>query len=202
MKLNIGIDIDGTINNAAECNIKNGIKFCKERNIPINPDITKVDVGDIFGWTKKQRQEFLDIYFPWNIKNCGVLDGAVEAIRKLYNLSHKIYIITARDNTYQKNYRYTGEVMAKDTCEWFYKYGIPFYDIIFKCSNIKDQVCEDYNIDLFIDDDPSNIIQISKRGIPVIIYPQVYNKHLKGTPNTYYAKNWFDILAFITNIPL
>ena len=200
MKLNIGIDIDGTINNATECNIINGIKFCKERNIPSNPDITKTDIGDMFGWTKNQRKEFLDIYFPWNVKNCGVNSGATEVIQKLYNLGHKIYIITARDENYNQNY--LGTEMVKDTYKWFHKHRIPFHEIIFNCNNIKDQVCEKYNIDLFIDDEPGNIIQISEKGFPVIIYPQPYNKHLKNTQNTYYAKNWIDILAFITNIPL
>ena len=196
--IRIGIDIDSTINKAHFFDIIHGREFCKDMNFQADENLNKCKVKEMFGFTDKLYNKYMERYFPWNCKYNEVEVGAAEAIRILRRNGNQINIITARDENYFNEHQwYTGKMMVHDTKEWFARNQIP-YDNIFFCPD-KLKICKENEIDVMVDDDPENIIELSTNGIPVIIAGQSYNEYLAGEPNVWYCRNWVEILDILTN---
>lgn len=196
--IRIGIDIDSTINKAHFFDIIHGREFCKDMNFQADENLNKCKVKEMFGFTDKLYNKYMERYFPWNCKYNEVEVGAAEAIRILRRNGNQINIITARDENYFNEHQwYTGKMMVHDTKEWFARNQIP-YDNIFFCPD-KLKICKENEIDVMVDDDPENIIELSTNGIPVIVAGQSYNEYLAGEPNVWYCRNWVEILDILTN---
>lgn len=86
--------------------------------------------------------------------------GAVEAINKLKEEGHEIYIITARDNEFHE-YPY---MLSKN---WLDNNNIE-YDKLIVNARGKASVCKNEKIDIFIDDQLNNCLEVSKEGIKTI----------------------------------
>lgn len=56
--MNIGIDIDGVINNLDEYHIVEGTKFCYENMLPFNFHINEYKLRNKFNWDRKMEQQF------------------------------------------------------------------------------------------------------------------------------------------------
>jgi len=182
--LNIGIDIDGCLNNHHK-NLYNYII----NNYNIKIDLFQYDniqlLLDKIGLknltelyknipTKIDIPEFLSSYF----------------VNKLYN-KHNVYILTARS--------YAG---ANETVQWLNKYNFNYKDIFFKCGN-KVDICYYKNIDYMIDDSPYNIYYLIKNNINTIVFSRPYNKKFcsdKFYDNIYIAKNWIEIYNYINSL--
>ena len=198
MNINIGIDIDATINDARKYEYEQVLKLCNQNHIDFNYDETKIKITDAFGLPPDLANEVNNRLFKSVVKQCPTKQFAPEVIRGLCNKGNKIFIITARDPDYIGNPLYNCEDVITDTYQWFSNNKIPYHDIIFKCHGIKDRICKENKIDVMIDDDPENIIKVSKSGIPVIIMGESYNKYLYGYPNTKYAHNWIDVMNYLS----
>lgn len=197
--LNIGVDIDSTINKAHYYDIIHGRKLCEEYGYHPDEKLDRCSVKEMFDLPQELYDEYMRRYFHWNVKNNEVKEGAAEALRFLHKMGHKIIIITARDDTYNKpNQPYTGDMMKQDTINWLNEHDIPYDDIIFNARD-KAEVCAENRISVMIDDDPKHIISCSEKTT-VIIAGESYNEYLIDHPNTLYSRNWIETVGLIETI--
>ena len=193
--MNIGIDIDSTINKAHYFDIIHGRDFCQKNGCYSSEELDQISVQKMFHMSDTRYQEYMDQYFKWNV-NFNVPElGAPENIRLLSHY-HIISIVTARDDKFKG--KYNGEMMKRDTMRWFDRYDIPVNQFYFG-SKDKAKVCKENDIDILIDDDPKHIISCADVGIPVIIFSQSYNEYLIHHPNTIYARNWYEVRKILTS---
>lgn len=188
--MRIAIDIDGTINQAHYYDILHGREFMEENNIFHGFDGTKQYPKDMYHMDQETYVAYMDKWFPWNVRECPLALNARETITDLHN-DFTIIIMTARDE-YREEGAYTGQMMKRDTIEYFIKNGIPYDEIYFSCKD-KYEACKKYNCDLLIDDSPKHIQECADNGIPVIIASHFYNSQYQGYPNTIVGNNWIDI---------
>ena len=188
--MRIGVDIDGTINQAHFYNIIHGRQFMDEHNKFCGFDGTKQYPKDMYHMDKNTYDQFMDKWFPWNVRNCPLEIGAKEALDALYD-DFDIIIITARDEHHHER-KYTGEMMKKDTLEYFKENEIKYDEIHFSCTD-KHLACKQYGCDILIDDSPKHIKECADNGIPVIVASHFYNSQYIGYPYTMYGVNWLDI---------
>lgn len=191
--MRIGIDIDGVLTEEKKYIIDYGTKFFIENNISYTINDDNFYGQEIFGVTKEQYKKFLNNYIFEYSKNVKVRPFASEIIKKLKK-AHEVFIITARDlTTYENKYQIKMQQIVK---KWLYDNDILYDEIIF--SKNKDIICEEKEIDIMIEDNPENIIAISKK-IPVICYNNIYNRKICNN-NVYRCFSWYDIYNKINNL--
>lgn len=192
--ITIGIDIDSTINKAHYYDIIHGREFCQQNKIDRGEYLNCLSIKEMFKLTDEEYRKYMEKFFPWNC-NYNIPELAAASVIRTLIKDHRIIIITARDENYSKT-SYTGEMMKKDTKNWFRKFNIPYNDIIFSCTD-KAKVCKENNVDIMIDDDPVHILSCADAGIHTIIMSQSYNEYIIGHINTMYARGWIDVYHLI-----
>lgn len=129
--------------------------------------------------------------------------GAVEAIKKLREEGHEIYIITARDNEFHED----PYMLSKN---WLDNNSIEYDKLIVNVRE-KAPLCKNEKIDIFIDDQLNNCLEVSKEGIKTIRfttdttgYENMVNQCIKydtdeswtyGLPREYlkkHAEDWYN----------
>lgn len=190
--MNIGIDIDGVLNDEHNYIIDNGIRFFNDKDIKYTLHTDIYDSKEVFDVTEEQWKEFWKQHIFDYSKNILIRPLASEVIKKLKEENNKIFIITARYyTTYKNEYQ---EQMQNLVKEWLDKNKVLYDEIIF--SEDKVDVCKKLKINLMIEDKPKNILSISRK-IPVICYHHKYNKNLYNK-NIIRCYNWFDIYEKIS----
>lgn len=111
-----------------------------------------------------------------------VLEGAVEALRAISDADIRIRIITHR--LFIKGHHQT---LAGDTVMWLERVGVPYWDLCF----MRDKA--EVMADIYIDDAPHNLEELSKTGKLVIAMDQPYNQGCPGVR----AYSWEDVKAII-----
>ena len=91
----IGIDIDGTINEAHKYDIIHGREFCMKYNFQPVEKFNNLSVKDMFGLPDDLYKKYMDDHFRWNVRCNHVRLGAAETIREWVRDGHIIKIITA-----------------------------------------------------------------------------------------------------------
>lgn len=192
--MRIGIDIDGVLNNVGQFELDHGAKFYVEKcgKHLENPNgkgsfniFAATDDEDIQFW---QKAIYDFVKYP-------ARDFASEVIKKLKNLGHEIYIVTAR--TSDLSYcDITPDKMKKIVVKWLKKYKIS-YDKIVWTTKEKVSFCKENHIDLMIDDSPKHINSLAK-FCKVICFDAPYNRHCTGE-NISRCYCWYDIYDKIIN---
>lgn len=111
--------------------------------------------------------------------------GVSEILWKFHAQGHFIRIVTAR--FLKPGDRYT---VMETTSKFLDAHDIPVDDIAFTARKVEVMA------DVYIDDSPSNIKNLTAAGRTVIIYHQEYNKDLEGLR----AYNWEDVERLINEI--
>lgn len=194
--MKIGIDIDNTLTEVQEelnkAAFEYAISLGKKINNYDNPIEDIKNDGDTyrkkFQFTYEELKYFLkDI--QENITNsANPRENAKEAIDKLKEKGHEIYIITARDSEFHDDpYK-----LSKD---WLDKNKI-YYDKLIVNAREKSSVCKNEKIDLFIDDQLNNCLSVQNAGIQTImITNEIYNyDEIKQ------LKNWNEIYNYINEM--
>lgn len=188
--MKIGIDVDGVLTNLEEYQIKYGKKYFGE-NTKI--DITKIDIEEMFGCTKEEREKFW-IKYIW--KYCITersKDNASVVLQKLAEEGHELYIITSRAHVMENNI--VGSLFRKMLFDWLKRENIPFKDITLcheKNSEVdKLNACKKYGIDVMIDDKKENVEELSKY-FKVLCFDATYNQECSGE-NIIRVNNWNQI---------
>ena len=163
----IGIDLDDTITDIRDSMHNEAFKYAQKNGLKIIDD-TKYLVGEKYGFTKQQLDEFFLNYRLNIVENAKIREDAKEILTKLLNLGYKIIIITARSFKYYSNpYEYTKN--------WLDLNQIPYTKIIVEGKD-KKEICKQENVSIFIDDMPSNCQEVSELdNVKVFIMDNVDN---------------------------
>ena len=191
--MNIGIDIDGVLLDLERFAIDYGTKFCIEENLDIKINIQGYWEGLKFNWTEEQENKFWNKYIIKYFKQYQPREFASEIIKKLKKEGNKIYIITARneEGLPQEEYGKSQEI----TKTWLNENNIEYDKLIFTPDSEKLEQCLKNNVEIMIEDSPTNIKNISEK-IPVIKYNCSYNENILGK-NIITTYSWYQIYDII-----
>lgn len=190
--MNIGIDIDGVMTDV--------LAYIKEKGqIFLNKPIVNeegFDVADIFDVSKEVEDAFWSEYYGDYIKTVQARKGVGEVTQKLKSEGNKIFVITSRYvkpsygfNSKEEHYKITEEFLNKN--------GI-YYDELLYAKQPKVKEANEKEIDIFIDDSPTNIMALSK-VTRVFIMDEPYNRtsYAKGAVRVH---DWQEIYSEIQKI--
>lgn len=189
--MKIGIDIDNTITNTLPiikeyCNMYNDTVV--KRGLTMHED--GVASYNLFDWTKEENHDFCINYLEKAVLSAKVKENAAEVIRRLKNEGHEIYIISARVEPVFKT--------PYESTEQYLKDNDIVYDKLIVGSIDKLPYCQKYNLDIFLEDEPRYINDISPL-IPVIVFDEIFNKQCVGN-NIYKVTNWNQVYDIINNL--
>lgn len=189
--MNIGIDIDDTINNLCDILLEYGTKYNKDNNIEYDIQPDKYDFNAAFGWNDENVQEFLSKYIEKCLKEVTVKEDAKKYIKKLKEEGNRIVIITSR------NSEECGPNVYKISEEWLKKNEIEADRIEQNCIQKVDK-CRENKIDVFIDDNVDHCRDVSRElGINVILFNSIYNQNETNFKRAY---NWEEVYNEIKQI--
>jgi uncharacterized HAD superfamily protein len=193
--MRIGIDIDDTLNDVKEKLENAGFNYAKSlgKNIVLSDDKCRKDnkgshISDKFNFTYEELKHFLGPIQDEIINNANPKNNASNILKKLKELGHEIYIITARDSEFHED-------PYKQSKEWLDSNNIVFDKLIVNAIE-KDIICKEENIDLFIDDSLYNCISVSNLGIKTILF----SNNESNYSNIISISNWNDIYKYIESI--
>ena len=191
--MNIGIDIDGVLLDLERFAIDYGTKFCIEENLNLKINIQEYWEKLKFSWTEEQENKFWNKYIIKYFKQYQPREFASEIIKKLKKEGNKIYIITARneEGLPQEEYGKSQEI----TKTWLNENNIEYDKLIFTPDSEKLEQCLKNNVEIMIEDSPTNIKNISEK-IPVIKYNCSYNENILGK-NIIRTYSWYQIYDII-----
>ena len=198
--MRIGIDIDGVLTDVERYNIDHFSKYCIKNKIEFKIEPNNYNLFKIFNVLKEHENSFWnESLFPY-AKEHPIRPFASEVIKNLKNKGHEIYIITARSLT-NKNTK-LGEEMRNTVKAWLDSNDVYYDKLIFSKGDNETKLNEitEEKIDLMIEDNPNNIIELSKI-IPVLCYNASYNVDCKGN-NIIRVYSWYDIYQNITNLKM
>ena len=185
-KLNICIDIDGTITDPYH--------FIPYMNEIYNEDIRAENcythrLEDLYNKPledilKKFHNEYIHCY-----KEADIVEGSHEVITELYN-EHNLYFVTARSN-----------ILEKDTLEWLMEKEFPKIDVHLLGSYYKVDKAKELNCNIFIEDNPDNAIELAQAGIKVLLIETNYNQGISHD-NIVRVTDWYEIKNIIKNVSL
>lgn len=183
-KLNICIDIDGTITNPYH--------FIPYLNDMYNKKITEEDcvthkLEELYQIELDDLLQSFHTDFIHAYKEANVVDGAKEVIKEL-NENHNLYFVTARS-----------EILKDITTGWLSDNDLGYIDVHLLGSDYKVSKAKELECNIFIEDNPSNAEQLASEGLTVLLLDNNYNKNIENE-NIIRVKNWDDIKAFILSL--
>lgn len=187
--MKIGIDIDDTVANTDDRIIQEALKYDKE-------------VVKGRGFKNKDAYTFMEKFY-WNVMD---VDGFMKVIRKgkffselepvkdavtyvnkLYDEGNEIFFITRRKNNLKT------KMMTK---KWLKKNGFKFNKLIMGGED-KGTMCNEFGIEVFIDNDEKNVRKTSKHGIESILKSTMYTSDVKDLNK---IEEWEDIYNYIKKV--
>lgn len=180
--MNIGIDIDDTLNNLHDILIKKGTEFNKKENIKHKIKTNEWGWDKAFGWNDLNARKFLDENIENAYLNAGIKENAAEVINKLHTEGNKIIIITSRSGEHCKN---AYEVSEK----WLKEKNVKFDKLIIGSAD-KAKTCKENKIDIFIDDHVEFCKGVSATKTKVFMFDSPYNQNETEYKRVY---NWNEI---------
>jgi len=183
--LNICIDIDGTITEPYYwLDISN-----KYFNKNVKPeDIIAYNIEDVLGITEEEYMKFYEKYKVRIHTEEKLRKGAKEVLNEL-NKYHNIYFVTAREKSL--------EVLTKS---YLINHSIKFIDLYVLGCHYKVDKAKELNCDIFIEDNPTNALELSEAGFKVILLDTNYNKHIKENENIIRIENWDEVYNIVKEI--
>ena len=183
-KLNICIDIDGTITDP--------YYWLSYANTYFNSNISESQVTsyDIAKVLNINRSEYIEFYEKFKTKihsNQELRDDVKVILDKLYE-SNNIYFVTARDKS-----------LELLTLLYLKNHELQFNEVFVLGTSDKVPTAMDLNCDIFIEDSYDNAVQLSNSGFNVILMDTNYNK-LPLNDNIIRAYNWNEIFEIINEI--
>ena len=184
--MNIGIDIDDTINNLHDILIKKGTEFNEREKIDFKVNPSQWDFDKAFGWDELTAKKFMDENMENAYLNAGIKENAAEVINRLHTEGEKIIIITAR--------KIKDAYKISET--WLKQKNVKFDKLIVGAED-KAKICLENNIDVFIDDLVNNCKKVSETKAKVLMFNSPYNQEEKECKRVY---NWDEVYEEIKNV--
>ena len=185
--MNIAIDIDDTLTNSFDYFQPFVAEFfgadlseLKEKNI---------SYGNLPNEWKPRELEFCRAYYDKAVAQTPFKPDAAEGVRKLRERGHKIFIITARTNSfYTDAYKTTVEEL---------KNGNIVYDKLV-CSMDKAAACVENRIDVLFDDMLYNVDAAIDAGVNAVLFTSKAN--VNADKKYKRVNDWSEVLRFIDEI--
>lgn len=187
--MNIGIDIDDTINNLHDILLAKAEKFNEKENIKFNIHADEWYWDKAFGWDDLIASKFLSENIECAYLNAGIKENATDVINKLHNEGNKIIIITSRGPEHCPD-------PYKTSKTWLDEKKIN-YDKIIVNSIDKAKACTENQIDVFIDDHVDFCKGVSKTKTKVLMFNSPYNQKETKYKRVY---NWNEVYEEIKNL--
>ena len=197
IKIKIGIDIDGVVNNLSSFHITYGTKYALEYMIDYNIDIHKLNSSEIFGWTPEIDELFWNKHYRKLLDNSEFIRPHVsEVTNKIINNGHSIFFISARQDTdlpiTEK------ESMFNITSGYLKDNNIAYSHLFLEPNKIK--IINNEQIDIMIEDNPYFFQRYNTiLDIPLFCFDNYYNSNITGK-NIIRVYSWYDILKRINEI--
>ena len=192
--INIGIDIDGVVNDLSLFHIACGTKYCLDHNILYNINNKYIDSADIFQWDICTDQLFWEQYYlDLLLHSKFVRPFVAEVTKSLIDEGHSIIFITARKD--EDLPASEARSMFNITSQYLKKNHISYTELVL--AQLKEEIIISKHIDIMIEDNPS-FFQNSKSlfNIPLFCFDTLYNTQITGS-NIIKVYSWFDILQKI-----
>lgn len=184
LKLNIGIDIDGTVTAPCDWLHKANLFFGRD----VKPkDVNRYEIDKVMGVTKEEYDEFYTLYGEEIHSDAPARLGAREALNSLHG-THSLHFITARE-----------EKMRNVSIGWLSRHKIPMDSITLLGHSNKAPQAKALGCGLFVEDSYDNAVTLAKEGIGVLLLDCSYNKGALPK-NVRRVHNWFEIRQIIKNI--
>ena len=179
MARNICIDIDGTLTSPYFF-----IPYLNEitgKNLRIE-DYTSINWNDTYGIQYGHIYDNFDHLYKHIYLESELVEGAKDVVNDLYDKGDRIYIVTARSSE-----------ISDITNKWIKNQGINCTDIFSINGNEgKLIMAEKLKCDYFIEDDPSNALNLSQAGYKFILIDAMYNREIKNK-NIQRVFSWHEI---------
>ena len=177
-KLNIMVDLDDVIADF----VPHFLGFLnKEYDAGLNENNIKGwNIWDYGNLTKEEYEQGLEKFTQSRqYNNLPVVENARESLKKLKE--NIIYIVTWRNKK-----------VESETIEWLKRNSIHYDKLFFSNNKPKDKICKRLNIDVAIDDSPSQSKRLSNFCL-VLLYNKRWNETVTGN-NIKRVYNWDDIM--------
>ena len=192
--MNIGIDIDGVVNDLSLFHIACGTKFCFENNISFTINEHAMDSRDIFSWGGVIDNIFWENYYLKLLLYPDFVRSYVaHATHILRSYGHKLFIISARKDS---DLPYFEKRTMFDLTEMYLHNCKINYNELFLNEN-KWQLIKRLNIHLMIEDDPLFFLSSqASYSMPLMCFSTPYNQNIFER-NVIRVYSWYDILSKI-----
>lgn len=180
-KLNICIDIDGTITDP--------YYFLPYFNDHFDKNITEegcntCKLKDLYDITEEMIMEFYQKNGEEMHMAATLQEGAKEALAKL-EMKHNLFFVTARSKE-----------MEHITIDWLEQNELDHIELHSLGSYYKVERAKKLDCDFFLEDNPYNAKELAESGIKVILVDTNYNKELE-MDNIIRVKSWKEILEIL-----
>lgn len=186
--MKIGLDIDNVILDTDTVLLE---EFLKEDKNKRNKGIINKDLylmSGMFDWSKDEINEFLNKNMEEIAKNLKNKDNSKYYMDKLLEEGHELYLISNRSSKQYKNAYDTTKNNLKEN-------NINYTKLIITETNDKSQACLDNEIDIMIDDRPSNCFKLVDKNIRCILFKsEKENREFTEFP---VIKNWEELYILI-----
>ena len=143
---------------------------------------------EMFYWTVLDLDGFMkDVRSGKFFTTLEPVEGSVLNINKLYQEGNEIIFITRRQNDLKTRMK---------TKKWLKNMGFKYNKLVLGGEH-KDEICNKYQIDFFIDNDLKNVIEVSSEGIPCVLKGTQFN----DVDSEYRRiESWDDIYDYIKEV--
>ena len=190
--MRIGLDIDNVVLETDEEILKEMLLEDKNKRNKgiINPNADYIFLG-MFDWSKEEIDKFLEDKMEEIASRLKIKDNSKKYIDKLIEDGHEIYLISNRSTKQYKNAFET----TKNNLELN---KINYNKLIITETNDKTKECLEYNIDIMIDDRPSNCMKLIEKNINCILFRTKYEK--RDFNNLKSVKTWNELYETLKEV--
>jgi len=182
-RLNIGIDIDGTITEPYYW--LDSINEHFNRNIKPE-EVIEYSLERIFDLSIEELVKHYKLYGEQMHSEAIIREDASQCIKKMTQ-EHNIFYITARIKR-----------MERVTKEWLQRHDLPVDDNIYLLgTHDKLAQAQELQCDYFIEDRLETATQLAEAGIHVLLIDCTYNKKIEDNHKITRVYNWQDICSII-----
>jgi len=188
--MRIGLDFDDVVADSGIAiiemhNKKHGTHFKKE-------DFENFFFEDTWGVPREERNREIDEFFATDqLSKIDPMAGSLAAIRELKAAGHEIYIITGRAN---KDIEQTEIWIENHFPDVFAGVHFASPSRTEEIPRKKSETCRELKIDVFIDDDPKNIIDVAGAGVRTFIFDHPWNRQGEFPPSVERVTSWAEII--------
>jgi len=201
LKMKIGIDIDDVVVEFVRgfceflSNIENN-SFKIEKTAFVFENAYTYDLGKLMGISKEEENKLInDFNKSENFSNLDFLPGAKENISSLENGDNKIFFITSRPLSVEKQ---TRDFFKKN----FPKNNFELYFSGEKWGKLKSkgEICSELGVEVMIEDNAYFALDCAKKGIKTFLLDKPWNQDYEKHENIIRVKDWEEIMNHLNKL--